>query len=192
MEVTDAMMDDGNIINLFFERSERAIIELANKYGPVCFTVSINILNDRLEAEECVNDSYLAVWNNIPPQRPNPLLSFVCRIVRNISINRYKKNSAQKRKGNYELCLDEIENIVSNHSSVEDECSVAELTALIDEFLDSQAKTNRMIFVRRFWYLDSYKDIADASGLREGAVRTRLSRVKSDLRKFLERNGVII
>lgn len=186
------MMDDGNIIDLFFERSERAIIELANKYGSVCFTVSMNVLNDRSEAEECVNDSYLAVWNNIPPQRPNPLLAFVCRIVRNLSINRYKKNNAQKRKGNYELCLDELENIVSNHGSVEDECGAAELTALIDEFLDSQAKINRMIFIRRFWYMDSYKDIADASGLREGSVRTRLSRVKSDLRKFLERNGVII
>lgn len=185
-------MDDSKIIDLFFERSEKAIVELSNKYGSVCMKVSMNVLNNHQDAEECVNDSYLGVWNAIPPEKPNPLLAFVCRIVRNISINRYKKNNTKRRKSNYDLCLDELENYVSTQNTAEDEYAETELAAYIDEFLDSLSKTNRMLFVRRFWYMDSYEDIANASGLKEGAIRTRLSRIKSDLKLFLEKRGVIV
>ena len=90
-------MDDSKIIELFFERSEQAIIELSNKYGAICSKVADNILNNRLDSEECVNDAYLGVWNTIPPQRPNPLLSYVCRIVRNLALKKYHENTAQKR-----------------------------------------------------------------------------------------------
>ncbi len=149
-------------------------------------------MNNRKDAEECINDSYLGVWNAIPPKKPNPLLSFVCRIVRNISINRYNKNKALIRKSNYGLCLDELQNFVSAPNTVEDDYAQAELTAHIEEFLDSISKTNRMLFVRRFWFLDSYEDIANASGLKEGAIRTRLSRTKLDFKLFLEKRGVIV
>lgn len=180
-------MDDNKIIDLFFERSEKAIVELSNKYGSVCMKVSMNVLNNYQDAEECVNDSYLGVWNAIPPQKPNPLFSFVCKIVRNISIDRYKKNRRQKRKGNYDLCIEELEDCIASPRTVEDDYAGAELSACIDDFLDSLTKINRMIFVRRFWYMDSYEDIAKASGLREGTIRTRLSRTKGDLKKFLRR-----
>lgn len=185
-------MDDSKIIDLFFERSEKAIVELSKKYGSVFMRVSMNILNNHQDAEECINDSYLGVWNTIPPEKPNPLLAFVCRIVRNVSINRYKKNNTQRRKSNYDLCLDELENYVSAHNSVEDEYDETELASYIDEYLDSLSKTNRMLFVRRFWYMDSYEDIAKASGIKEGAIRTRLSRIKSDLKLFLEKRGVMV
>lgn len=185
-------MEDSKIIELFFERSENAIVELSNKYGAVCMKVSMNVLNNTQDAEECVNDSYLGIWNAIPPQKPNPLLAFVCRIVRNISINRYKHNAVTKRKGNYDLCIEELENCIASSEAVADNLDEAELSSCIDEFLDSLSRINRMIFVRRFWYMDSYKDIAKASGLKEGAIRTRLSRVKSDLKVFLEKRGVII
>lgn len=185
-------MDDSKIIELFFQRSGNAIVELANKYGSVCMKVSMNVLNNLRDAEECVNDSYLGVWNAIPPGTPNPLLAFVCRIVRNISINRYKHNIANKRKGNYDLCIEELENCIASHRTVEDDLAESELSSYIDEFLDSLSKVNRMIFVRRFWYMDTYEDISKASGLKEGAVRTRLSRIKSDLKVFLEKRGVII
>lgn len=185
-------MEDSKIIDLFFERSEKAIVELSKKYGSVCMKVSMNVLNNRQDAEECVNDSYMGVWNRIPPEKPNPLLAFVCRIVRNISINRYKKNNTQKRKSNYDLCLDELENYVSSRNDVEEEFEEGEITAYIDDFLDSQSQTNRMIFVRRFWYMDSYEQIANASGIKEGAIRTRLSRVKAELKKYLEKRGVIL
>lgn len=183
-------MDDSEIIDLFFERSEKAIVELSSKYGSIFMKVSMNVLNNRQDAEECVNDSYLGVWNAIPPEKPNPLLAFVCRIVRNISINRYKKNNTQTRKSNYNLCLDELENYVSAQNTVEDEYAESELTEYIEKFLDSLSKINRMVFVRRFWYMDSYEDIANASGLKEGAIRTRLSRIKSALKKYLEKKGV--
>lgn len=185
-------MNDSKIVDLFFERSEKAIVELSNKYGSVCLKVSMNVLNNHQDAEECVNDSYLGVWNAIPPEKPNPLLAFVCRIVRNISINRYKKNNAQRRKGNYDLCIEELENCIASHKTIDEELTEAELASYINDFLDSLTKVNRMIFVRRFWYMDSYEDIARESGLKEGAIRTRLSRIKYDLRVFLEKRGVIV
>lgn len=185
-------MDDRKIINLFFERSEKAIVELSNKYGSVCRKVSMNVLNNHRDVEECVNDAYLGVWNTIPPEKPNPLLAFVCRIVRNISINRYKKNTSQKRKGNYDLCLEELQNCITTQGSIEEDLEETELSSYIDEFLDSLTQINRMLFVRRFWFMDSYEDIAKASGLKEGAIRTRLSRIKADLKKYLEKKGVII
>lgn len=185
-------MDDSKIIDLFFERSDKAIVELSSKYGSVCMKVSMNVLNDFHDAEECVNDSYLGVWNAIPPEKPNPLLAFVCRIVRNVSINRYKRNRAKKRQSNYDLCLEELEGCVSADNSVEEAFDFSELSAYIDEFLDSLSEVNRMLFVRRFWYMDSYEDISKASGLKEGTIRTRLSRTKGDLKKFLEKRGVVV
>lgn len=103
-------MDDREIIKLFFERSEQAITELSNKYGTVCSKIAFNILNSKQDAEECVNDAYLGVWNTVPPQDPSPLLSYVCRIVRNLSIKKYRANTADKRNSIYDVALDELEN----------------------------------------------------------------------------------
>ena len=103
-------MDDSKIIDLFYERSEQAIIELSKKYGAVCTRVANNILNNRQDTEECVNDAYLGAWNTIPPHHPNPLLSYVCRIVRNLAVNRYHANTAAKRNSSYDVALDELEN----------------------------------------------------------------------------------
>ena len=185
-------MEDEKIIELFFDRSEYAIAELSNKYGAVCRTVAMNVLNDPRDAEECINDAYLGVWNAIPPQRPDPLPASVLRIVRNIAINRYKHNSVRKPKGNYDLCVEELENCIPSRETVEDALDVSVLSGYIDEFLDSLEPVNRMIFVRRFWYMDAYEDIAKASGLKEGAVRTRLSRIKTELKKALRKRGVTI
>lgn len=184
--------DDSKIIDLFFERSEEAIVELSKKYGSLCMKISMNILNNMQDAEECVNDSYLGAWNTIPPERPDPLLSYICRLVRNISINRYKYNNAAKRKGVYDLCLEELENYLSIPSGVDDDINVSTLSSYIDDFLDGLDEVNRMIFVRRFWYMDSYKDIAEASKLKEGTIRVRLLRVKAGLRNFLIEKGEII
>ncbi len=183
-------MDDSGIIRLFFERSEDAIYELSRKYGRVCMKLSMNILSDRQDAEECVNDAYLGVWNTVPPRRPNPLLAYVCRIVRNISIKRYKYNNAKKRNGEYDVCIDELQDCLPSRSSAEDALSESELARQIDEFLDRLSSTDRMLFVRRYWFMDPYEELSRISGLREGAVRTRLSRVKASLRTFLEERGI--
>ena len=183
-------MDDSSIIRLFFERSEDAIYELSRKYGRICTNLAMNILRDCRDAEECVNDAYLGVWNTVPPKRPNPLLAYVCRLVRNISLKRYRYNSAGKRGGEYDLCVEELETCVPSGENIEEAMERAELVACIDDFLDTLDRTDRMLFVRRFWYMDSYERLAELSGLREGAVRTRMSRLRSRLREYLTERGM--
>ena len=185
-------MEDSKIIELLFLRCETALGAIEKKYCSTCMKIAMNVLNDYQEAEECVNDTFLGVWNSIPPNKPDPLSSYVFRITRNIALNVRKRDTAKKRKGNYELCLDEIEDFLCSPETVEDTVSEAELTSYIDEFLSTLNKTNRYIFVRRFWYLDSYEDISKAIGIKNGAVRIRLTRVKAQLKKHLESKGVVI
>ena len=152
-------LDDSKIIDLFYERSEQAIIELSQKYGSVCTKVANNILNDVRDTEECVNDAYLGAWNTIPPQRPNPLLSYVCRIVRNLAIKKYHANTAAKRNSSYDVALDELENCFPASTSVEDEFNAGEIARSIDRFLETLDKENRIMFVRRYWHSDSIADL---------------------------------
>ena len=145
-------MEDSRIIDLFFERSEQAITELSKKYGAVCGRVASNILNDRLDTEECVNDAYLAVWNTIPPQRPASLSGYVCRIVRNLALKKYHFNTAQKRNSTYDVALDEIQNCFSSESLVEEETELKDLSKAIDSFLEALDKQSRILFVRRYFF----------------------------------------
>lgn len=185
-------MEDKRIIELLFARSETAITALSQKYGRICMGVASNILWSPEDAEECVNDAYLAVWDTIPPEKPNPLLSFVLRIVRNISINRVKYHSAQKRAGNYQECFEELMECVSGSSTPEEVYDARELSGYIEEFLDGLSKTNRLLFVRRYWYQDSFDDLSHITGLRPVAIRTRLFRLRERLKEFLLKRGVII
>lgn len=185
-------MEDSKIIELLFLRCETALGAIEKKYRSTCMKIAMNVLNDYQEAEECVNDTFFGVWNSIPPNKPDPLSSYIFCITRNIAINIRKRDTAKKRKGNYELCLDEIEEFLCSPETVEDTVSEAELANYIDEFLSTLNKTNRYIFVRRFWYLDSYEDISKAIGIKNGAVRIRLTRVKVQLKKYLESKGVVI
>ena len=143
-------MDDIKIIDLFFARSELAIEALDGKYGAICHNLSRSILKDQQDAEECVNDAYLGVWNAIPPHRPNPLSVFVCKIVRNISIMRYRANTALKRNSNYDSTMEELENCLSSSVSVEDSLEEKELIAIIEDFLRDLSQENRVIFLRIF------------------------------------------
>lgn len=183
-------MDDSQIIELFFERSEKAISELSSKYGGVCMKIAQNVLDNYQDAEECVNDTYLGVWESIPPKKPNSLLAYVCKIVRNISVNRYKYNSQKKRNNIFDVCISELEENISSKEKAEDGFEISELSRFIDEYLDTLDKTNRMLFVRRYWFLDSIQTLAKMSKLSVGAVRTRLSRLRETLKKYLESRGV--
>ena len=185
-------MEDQEIIELFFARSEQAIAQLQNKYGKQCLKVAGNILNNRLDAEECVNDSYLAVWNTIPPQRPDPLLTYVCHIVRNLSIKRYHANSALKRNSHYDIALDELEECIQAKETVENEIAVKELADAINQFLGTLSKENRMMFVRRYWFSDSIEDIARMFRISSRNVSLRLVRMRKGLKKYLEREGIWI
>lgn len=139
-------MDDNGIIELFFARSERAISELEARYGSVCKKISYSILNNALDAAECVNDAYLGVWNSVPPKRSNCLQAYLCRIVRNISITRYNANTAAKRNSQYDVALEEIENSLTQGNTVEAELDRKELTEIIKQFLDMLSTENRVIF----------------------------------------------
>ena len=185
-------MNDERIIELFFERSEQAIKELDEKYGRVCHTVSYNILNNRQDAEECVNDAYLGTWNAIPPAKPNPLLAFVCKIVRNISLKRYEQNTAVKRNSHYDAVMEELEDCLTSSTTIEEEIAERELTRIIESFLDSLSKENRVIFLRRYWFSDTYTDIAKQVGLTEKNISVRLTRIRKELREYLLEREVLL
>lgn len=186
------MTDDEKIIDLFFERDQQGILELDNKYGKICHNLSYNIVNSRQDAEECVNDAYLGAWNAIPPARPNPLLSYIVKIVRNISLKIFWRNEAAKRGGNYKIALEEIEGCIADRKTVEDEIEARELARIIGEFLDTLTVENRVIFMRRYWFSDSCKDIARHIGLTEKNVSVRLTRIRQKLKEYLIEREVLV
>ena len=185
-------MDDSKIIELFFERSEQAIIELSNKYGAICSRVADNILNNRLDSEECVNDAYLGVWNTIPPERPNPLLSYVCRIVRNLALKKYHENTAQKRNSYYDAALDEIADCIPASFSIEDEIMAKEAAGVIDDFLETLDQQSRIMFIRRYWYADSIEEIAALFHKSKHYISVRLSRIRKALRQYIGKKGIFL
>jgi len=181
-------MNDQEIIALYWAKQERAISATAEKYGSYCHTIAYNILYDHFDAEECVNDTYLGAWNSIPPQRPNRLTAFLGRITRNLALNRYKHNKAVKRGGGQvEIALSELENCIPDIKGVEQIVEEALLVSVINRFLYAQAKTKRNIFVLRYWYLYSIRDIADMYGERESKVKAILFRMRNELKKILEK-----
>ena len=186
------MIDDEKIIEMFFGRSEQGIRELDNKYGTVCHNLSYNIVNNRQDAEECVNDAYLGAWNAIPPVRPNPLLSYIVKIVRNISLKIYWRKEAAKRNGHYTIALEEIEGYIADQKTVEDEIEARELARIIGEFLDTMTLENRVIFMRRYWFADSYKDIAKFVGLSEKNISVRLTRIREKMKQYLIEREVFV
>lgn len=191
-ERTVSSLDDRKIIELFFERSEQAIVELSNKYGSVCTKVAFNILNNKQDTEECVNDAYLGTWNTVPPQNPNPLLSYVCRIVRNLAIKRYHANTAAKRNSIYDVALDELENCFPSVASVEYEFRAMETARMIDAFLETLDQKNRIMFVRRYWHSDSIDDLAKLFYTSNHNISVRLSRTREKLKKYLIKEGVTL
>ena len=182
-------MDDKQIIDLFFARSEDAITELDFKYGRLCYHIAENILNNNQDAEECVNDTYLGAWNTIPPQKPNPLQAYICKIVRNIAITKYHANTAQKRNSHYDVALDELENCLCSPDTPEATLQAKELSGLLNRFLSELDTRSRVIFVRRYWYADSINEIAASFGMRPNSVTVQISRIRGKLRKFLMQEG---
>lgn len=185
-------MEDARIIDLFYERSEQAVSELDRKYGAAVRKTAANILRDREDAEECVNDTYLGVWNSVPPHRPEPLGSYVCRIARNIAVSRLRANTAARRSGGVELVLDELAECIPASVDLEGELEARELLAAIERFLSTLSYDDRFLFVRRYWYADSVKEIAAAVHSRENRVAVRLFRLREKLQKFLMKEGLLV
>lgn len=182
-------MEDREIVTLFFERSERALTELNRKYGALCTGIARNILQDPLDAEECVNDAYLGVWNTIPPQKPEALAAYVCRLVRNRAITRYHANTAAKRNSFYDAALDELGDSLACTDTVESALAAEQLPAVLDAFLDTLRAEERVLFVRRYWYADSLEEAAARLHISRGLAAVRLSRTRAKLRDHLKKEG---
>ncbi len=185
-------MTDEEIIDLFFERSEQAISELAEKHGCAVKRVAFNILGDLEDAKECVNDTWLGTWNCIPPHRPAPLRTFVCKIARNLATKKYHANLAQKRNSQYDAALDELAECIPDSSTVEDRIDANELARTINGFLDTLPYEDKFLFMRRYWFADSLADAAKMAGMSYNSAAVRLYRVKEKLRKQLLKEGVSV
>ncbi len=186
-------MDDKGIIALFFARDEKAIAQSDVKYGQYCRTISFNILYDHQDAEECTNDTYLQAWNTIPPTKPESLKAYLGRIVRNISLNKFKSRQTQKRKSDeFTAAYDELENVLSSGQSINELIDEIHLKDLIETFLDKQTKENRKIFIARYWYFESIAEISTRLGVSESKTKMSLLRTRNSLRNFLEQEGVIV
>lgn len=185
-------MEDREIIALFQKRSQQAILSLQEKYGNMCLRVAESILKDSHDAEECVNDAWLAVWDTVPPQNPEPLISYVCRITRNLALKKYRYNTAQKRNSFYDVSLSELEDCVPAASQGPEACTEEDLTGIIEEFLDSLNQESRVLFVKRYWYSESVKSIAKELGMTQNHAAVKLKRIRGRLKSYLEERGVML
>ena len=181
-------MDDLQIIELYFDRNEQAIKATDEKYGKLCLHVANNILPSREDAEECVNDTYLSVWNEIPPTRPNNFKAFICKITRNLSLKKLEAASAIKRTSTAILSLEEIEDTIPD-ATVSPEISNEELGKIISAFLWSQSEDVRNVFLRKYWFFDSISDIAERYDYSESKVKSMLFHTRNKLRDYLKKEG---
>ncbi len=180
----DEQQNDKRIIDLYFARNEQAIAETDRHYGGFCLRVSLSILDDRRDAEECVNDTYIKAWNAIPPTRPRSLRAFLAKIVRNLSLQRLEYNTAAKRNQDFELSLEELGECIPLRDEEADE-----LPALLNSFLDTLPASEWQLFCGRYWHGHAVKELARAYGLTPKAVTMRLSRTREKLRTYLNERG---
>ena len=186
-------MRDYEIVDLYWKRSEAAIAETSAKYGSYCHAISYNILNNDEDAKECVDDTWLGAWNSIPPQRPNRLAAYLGKITRNFSLNRYKQYAAEKRGGGQtELALAELEDCIPDSATIEQMVEEKALVEAINRFLYTLPEQKRNIFIRRYWYLYAIRDIASAYGVSESKVVSLLFRMRHELKKHLEKEGIAL
>ncbi len=183
-------MEDEEIVTLYFERSESAIVESDIKYGKYCRYIAYQILNSDEDADECVNDTWLNAWNAIPPAKPRTLKGFLGAITRNLAINRMDYNCAEKRNNNLVDAIDEYFTCFpANSSTIADEVA---LKRIINEFLESLDKRTRVIFMRRYWYTLSVKEIADGLHMSENHINVILHRTRKKFKEHLEKEEVIV
>ena len=185
-------MEDQQIVELFWQRSEAAIAELEKKYGNRAQEFAAHILGNAADAQECVNDALHTLWRQIPPERPTYLWAYFSRVLRNICCDRVDHIHADKRDVRHELCLSELEGCLPAGGGVEHMLESKRITQTINAFLDTQDQVSRVIFVRRYYYFDSCQEIAKRLRMTRGAVNTRLSRLRSALRTMLEKEEISV
>lgn len=185
-------MEDKTIIDLYWNRSEEAITQTDRKYGRYCYSIAYQILTNQQDAEESVSDTYMAAWNHIPPTRPTVLSTFLGRITRNISISRWRAMGAQRRGGGeMTVTLNELEECISGKQSIENDYIAKEALKVLNRFLETLPKENRMVFMRRYWYLDPIANIAANYGYSQSKVKTMLHRDRQKLKQMLKKEGYV-
>ncbi|MBR6573639.1 MAG: sigma-70 family RNA polymerase sigma factor [Clostridia bacterium] len=185
-------MEDTAIIQLFFQRAEQAIVEVQQKYGSFCRTVAMNLLQQKEDAEECVNDTWQAAWQRIPPENPRMLGAFLGRITRNLAISRFRKNTAQMRSEGLTVLLSELEHCVPSGQSTEEAVDSILLGEYISKWLESLSDDDRALFLRRYWFGESLRELAREVGTGEGHLAQKLYRLRLQLKKALEKEGVVV
>lgn len=185
-------MDDREIIGLFLKRDEKAIEETAQKYGRFCFGIAFGILEDQEDTEECVNDAWQKLWGSIPQNQPEQLRPYLGRIVRNLAINRFHENRAQKRNGGRMALLDELEEILPSAETPEREWDSKEIAEEISSWLKGLKAEDRRLFIRRYWYDIPLKDLASETGMRPGKLAQKMHRLRLSLKKHLEERGISV
>ena len=188
-------MEDSEIIALYWTRSESAIARTDEKYGGYCRAIAYNILENREDTEECTNDTYFKVWTAIPPQKPGIFRAFLGKIARNTALNRYERDHAGKRGGGeVEILLSELEGCIpdTGTSGVEEECEASELSEAVTRFLSQRDEQYRGLFIRRYWYAERLSAVCQRYGISESQGKSALYRLRGRLKKFLEKEGLMI
>jgi RNA polymerase sigma-70 factor (ECF subfamily) len=188
-EKEEMLLEDKEIVELYWQRKENAIYETDKKYRNYLRSIAMNVLNSKQDAEECVNDTYLGAWNAIPDKRPDILPPFIGRITRNISLNKYNFNTAKKRNVNFTMLLSELDECVSGTESVEQQYEKGLIGKAISDFLEKHSSEISDIFVCRYWYSDSIKDIAKRFDMSESKVKSLLLRTRNKLKIYLDQEG---
>lgn len=182
-------MDDSEIIGLLTERDERGLKALEEKFRRLIMKIALGVLNSREDAEDCLNDTLMAVWNAIPPENPNNLTAYVCKIARRLTLNRLRYNTAESRS--FDLLSELEECVPSDGNSIEEEAEFAELKAALDTWADSLDERQHKLFMLRYFYLQSVKDAAKACGMTQNAAGVALKRLRDSLKKYLIERGFI-
>lgn len=184
-------MEDLAIIQLYWDRDERAVAETDLKYHPYCYTIAHNILTDHEDSEECINDTWFRAWTAMPPTRPRILSTFLGKITRNLSLDRYRRKTAEKRGGELNLIDLELDDCAAG-GEIDENLNVEETARSISQFLKGCDLTSRVLFLRRYWYADSIGDIAARYSMSESAVKSNLHRTRLKLKDHLEKEGVTV
>ena len=187
------IVDDEKIVELYHKRDESAITETKAKYGKYCYTIAHRILNIAEDAEECESDTYLMAWNTIPPKKPNPLAPYLAKITRGLSIDKWRKSSAQKRGGtDVFVSMQELEECIPSDKTIEETIDDLELAKMISLFLRSLPETECNVFLNRYWFFLSIKDICEKYSFSQSKVKMMLLRTREKLLSYLEKEGIFI
>ena len=183
-------MEDQKIIDLYTNREERAIHETDKKYGRLCTSISMGILNDIRDSEECVSDTWLTLWNQIPPKKPNPFKAYICRIIKNLSLKRYEYHHAKKRNSQYDLSLEELEECISKEQNVENQIELRELKWLIARFIENLPKEKRILISKKILVLQSVSEMARDYEITPKNMSVKLFKDQKRVKRISERGGI--